>query len=265
MEINVGDVVQAQVTKADLKQEAGLKLEQRHGRIYVRKIEGLFKRRGVPVQAGDQILELNGKDVKDYRDLNEMKALIKNELKIFIKFMRVDPDDSQSTDSDDEPEVLEQIGYEEEEEDDEEEERLQLEYHKIRRGDEMKLQDVQAKPELNGKRVKVLQEADKTGRWQVKVKYTGVVMSVAAEKLAQIDDDESSEEEVLCLENEPSKSGDGIEPGTIMKLFKLKAKAKMNGMLVKVLRPSNKAGRWEVEIVDTQQVLSIAQENLRRP
>jgi hypothetical protein len=276
MEFNPGDVIHAQVTKANLLQEAGLKLEQRHGHIYVRKIDGLFKRRGVPVQAGDQLLTFNGKDVKEYRDLNEIKKLIKEELKIFISFMRIDPDDSsQGTDSDYEPEpevVEEYVEHEEEEE------YAQLEYYKVQPGDIMMLQDLQAKPELNGKKVKVLHEADKPGRWQVQVKDTGAVMSVAAEKLVPLDDDEeeedseeellrldngSSEEELLRLDNGSTSGHGGVEPGMMMKLFKIKKKAKMNGTLVKVLRKSGKPGRWDVEIVDTQQVLSIAGDNLR--
>ena len=96
MEINPGDIIQAEVRKADQKQEAGLKLEERKGKIYVRKVEGLFKRRNVPVQAGDRLYTINGVDVEDYEGgLDEIKALIAREMKIWIKFERMDEEDSE--------------------------------------------------------------------------------------------------------------------------------------------------------------------------
>jgi hypothetical protein len=257
MEFKPGDVIHAQVTKADVKQEAGLKLEDRHGRIYVRKIEGLFKRREVPVIAGDELLK---------RNIQEIKHTIKQELKIMVVVQRNDADDSsRSTASVEEPDVEE--SEVEESEVEESEEYLQLEYSDIRPGDIMMLQGLNAKPELNGLTVEVLQEADKPGRWQVEVQKTGAVFAVKADKLVPIDESgdygSAEEEEALRLENGPANDDNDIVPGVVMKLFKLKKKAKMNGTVVKVLYKADKPDRWEVEVVDTKQVMSIARHNLR--
>jgi hypothetical protein len=256
MEFKPGDVIHAQVTKADVKQEAGLKLEERHGRIYVRKIEGLFKRRELPVIAGDELLKLNGKDVDEFRNIQEIKHTIKQELKIMVVVQRNDADDSsRSTASVQESEVEESEEY------------LQLEYSDIRPGDIMMLQGLNAKPELNGLTVEVLQETEKPGRWQVEVQKTGAVFAVKADKLVPIDESgdygSDEEEETLRLENGPANDDSDIAPGFTMKLFKLKKKAKMNGTVVKVLYRAAKPGRWEVEVVDTKQVMSIAGHNLR--
>jgi hypothetical protein len=179
MEFKPGDVIHAQVTKADVKQEAGLKLEERHGRIYVRKIDGLFKRREVPVIAGDELLKLNGKDVEEFRNIQEIKRTIKQELKIMVVVQRNDVNDSsRSTASVQEPEVEESEEY------------LQLEYSDVRPGDIMMLQGLNTKPELNGLKVEVLQEADKPRRWRVEVQKTGAVFAVKAVKLVPIDESE---------------------------------------------------------------------------
>jgi hypothetical protein len=271
MEFNPGDVISAQVTKADIKQEAGLKLEERHGRYFVRKVDGLFKRRGVPVIAGDQLLKINGREVEDFPNLNAIKLLIKKELCIMVVVLRNDPgDSSESTVEQEEPEVEEEVEYPEE---DDEEPLQMLEYQKIEPGDIMMLQGLQAKPGLNGETVKVLREADTPGRWKVKVMETGDVMSVKSENLVAVNNDEEEyeeegEEEVLWLENGPTPPNQivnvrDIQPGYKMKLYKLKKKAKMNGTIVKVLKEADTPGRWEVEVSTTKQIMSIAEDNLR--
>jgi hypothetical protein len=187
MEFKPGDVIHAQVTKADVKQEAGLKLEERHGRIYVRKIEGLFKRREVPVIAGDELLKLNGKDVEEFRNIQEIKHTIKQELKIMVVVQRNDVNDSsRSTASVQRPEVEESEEY------------LQLEYSDVRPGDIMMLQGLNAKPELNGLMVEVLQRADKPRRWRVEVQKTGAIFAVKAVKLVPIDESEHHGSEQRC-------------------------------------------------------------------
>jgi hypothetical protein len=211
MQLNVGDIVHAEVRKADLKQEAGLKLYENRGNIYVRKVDGLFKRRQVPLQQHDRIHTLNGVDVEDYTGgLNEMMAVIKRELKVWIKFERIDeppPDES--------------------EEEEEEEELLMIE------GGEELLQ------------LENEQEEE--------------------------DDEESDEEDLLNLTNGPTNPSEGdVAPGMEMRLFKLKAKPKMNGTIVKILKSAGKPGRWQVKLlrhplreVSAGAVMSVAEENLK--
>ena len=96
-----GDVITINVGKSNPRQDAGLKIEERKGRYYVRKVPngGLFGR--TPVIASDKILELNGKDAREYKHVNEMKKVLKDESKISIVVLRVDPDDSDSSASTD--------------------------------------------------------------------------------------------------------------------------------------------------------------------
>jgi hypothetical protein len=93
-----GDVITVTVGKSNPKQDAGLKVEQgQNGKYYVRKVpsSGLFAR--TPVIAGDKILELNGKDAKDFQDVNEMKKMIRDEQRLTIVVLRRDPDASESS------------------------------------------------------------------------------------------------------------------------------------------------------------------------
>ena len=95
-----GDVITVTVGKSNPKQDAGLKIEQRvNNKYYVRKVptSGLFIK--TPVIAGDKILELNGKDYKDFKNANEMKKMIKEAPKICVVVMRPDPDADESVDS----------------------------------------------------------------------------------------------------------------------------------------------------------------------
>lgn len=227
MEINPGDIVQAEVRKADQKQEAGLKLEERKGKIYIRKVGGLFKRRNVPVQAGDRLHTINGVDVEDYAGgLNEIKALIVREMKIWIKFERMDEDsdeEEEEVDSSDDEEVLLLQGPEyDEDSEEEEEEVLQLtnggtnkpgvvvtsveeddddddedddndEDDDIESGMEMRLFKLKKKPKMNGCIVRVIGPADKPGRWQVEILRhpkrevnSGAIMSIATANLKEL-------------------------------------------------------------------------------
>mmetsp|Transcript_45664 Transcript_45664/g.69827 ORF Transcript_45664/g.69827 Transcript_45664/m.69827 type:complete len:464 (+) Transcript_45664:135-1526(+) len=94
---NPGDVITVTVGKSNPKQDAGLKVEERNGKYYVRKVpsSGLFAK--TPVIAGDKVLELNGKDYHEFKSLSEMKKLIKEEMRITIVVLRKDPDDSESS------------------------------------------------------------------------------------------------------------------------------------------------------------------------
>ena len=80
-----GDVITITVGKANPKQDAGIKIEQRENRkYYVRKVapKGLFA--VTPVIVGDKLLELNGKDTHDYKNLNELKRTIRDEGRITV-------------------------------------------------------------------------------------------------------------------------------------------------------------------------------------
>lgn len=95
---NPGDVITVTVGKSNPKQDAGLKVEQgTNGKYYVRKVpsSGLFAK--TPVIAGDKILELNGKDSKEFENVNEMKKMIRDEERITIVVLRRDPDASESS------------------------------------------------------------------------------------------------------------------------------------------------------------------------
>ena len=92
-----GDVITVNVGKSNPKQDPGLKIEERNGKYYVRKVPsgGLFAK--TPVIAGDKILELNGNDSHDFKDVNELKRILKSETKITVVVLRKDPDVSESS------------------------------------------------------------------------------------------------------------------------------------------------------------------------
>ena len=119
---NPGDVITITVGKANPKQDAGIKIEQKENRkYYVRKVapKGLFA--ATPVIVGDKLLELNGKDTHDYKNLNALKKTIRDEGRITIMVVRRDPDASDSSassildtdDDDDESEFDSDEGLEE--------------------------------------------------------------------------------------------------------------------------------------------------------
>jgi hypothetical protein len=91
-----GDVITVTVGKSNPRQDAGLKVEERNGKYYVRKVPsgGLFAK--TPVIATDKILELNGTDCHDFKNINELKKILKDEEKITIVVLRLDPDASES-------------------------------------------------------------------------------------------------------------------------------------------------------------------------
>ena len=94
---NPGDVITVTVGKSVPKQDPGLKVEERNGKYYVRKVPsgGLFAR--TPVIAGDKVLELNGFDSREFKNVNELKKILKDEPRITIVVLRMDPDASDSS------------------------------------------------------------------------------------------------------------------------------------------------------------------------
>jgi hypothetical protein len=314
MEINIGDVLNVEVTKSEPKQPAGLKIKEKRGRFYVEKISGLFKARNTPLKVGDEILDLNGKTVGDYKGLSDMKRVVKDEVKIRLRVVRLDPDRSESSGSEspvekepeetiqDYVEIVSPVAIEPEEKITDYLKIMHCE-DPIKPGDIMRLQGLQAKPELNGRLVKVLEEGTTKGRWQVEVIDTKDTVSVSAEKLVTApegDQDPVHGQPVVSYANsepgdpmklrrlkaEPKLNGKlvkalqelegdqepvhgeavvpyaNIEPGDLMKLRRLKAKPKLNGKLVKVLQEDETQGRWQVEVVETKMLLSIAADKL---
>jgi hypothetical protein len=94
---NPGDVITVTVGKSNPKQDAGLKIDEKNGKYYVRKVPsgGLFAK--TPVIAGDKILELNGTDHHEFKNLNELKKILKDEERITVVVLRRDPDASESS------------------------------------------------------------------------------------------------------------------------------------------------------------------------
>lgn len=92
-----GDVITVTVGKSNPKQDAGLKMEEVNGKYYVRKVpaSGLFAK--TPVKEGDKLLELNGKDAKEYPTLDHVKKSIKEEQRITVVVLRRDDDASYSS------------------------------------------------------------------------------------------------------------------------------------------------------------------------
>ncbi|KAL3920489.1 MAG: hypothetical protein SGARI_006931, partial [Bacillariaceae sp.] len=77
--LSAGDIVTCSVTKADHYQPAGLSVEQQGKKIVVTKAKGLCE--NIPLQVGDQLLKLNGRDLRGVA-IRDVKQVIKKELKI---------------------------------------------------------------------------------------------------------------------------------------------------------------------------------------
>jgi len=92
-----GDVITVTVGKSNPKQDPGLKVEEKNGKYYIRKVPsgGLFAR--TPVIAGDKILELNGIDSREFKNVNELKKILKDEPRITVVVLRRDLDASESS------------------------------------------------------------------------------------------------------------------------------------------------------------------------
>eukprot|EP00980_Cylindrotheca_fusiformis_P021637 scaffold8505_cov130-Cylindrotheca_fusiformis.AAC.3 len=259
MNHNPGDILHLQVSKSDRKAEAGLKLEEDYdGRIYIRKVTGLIKRRGLPVEAGDELITLNGMDVEDYASLDAMKRVLKTEVRISFSIRKADVDESENS-------------YEDPYENG----------HTIQPGDQFYLDGLKSK-DFNGEEVEVIQAATRPGRWEVEVLSSGAVLSVPEEKLFPLTLEEDEQVEDVEEENDEdedededdhyvdatdatyfqSVEGKVISPGDTMKLRGIKKRAKMNGTVVVVVKMNKKKKEWNVELPDGD-IISIPSQNLR--
>ncbi|CAJ1962072.1 unnamed protein product [Cylindrotheca closterium] len=274
MNFKPGDLVHLQLSKSEKKQESGLKLEERNGgKIYVRKVTGLVKRRGLPVEPGDELVSLHGTDVEDMT-MPEMKRIIKDELRFNFSIRKYDPDEEESEEEEEEEEEEYEEQYRASKQVEQYPDEIQPGYHYILEGIKLK--------EYNGERVEVIQPGKKPGKWEVEVVSSGAILAVREEKLVQIPQDseeEEEEEEILNdlpeeeeeEEEEPeeeveehmlSVEGYIIEPGDTMKLRGLKKKAKLNGTLVSVIKLSAMRKEWKVELANGTK-MSVPGSNLR--
>lgn len=82
-------LVKATVTKNRPGQDVGLGLRESKRRIRVTDVSGLFTANGVPVEAGDQLLEVNGIAVTDKNEfpngLKDVELFLKKEWSIWVK------------------------------------------------------------------------------------------------------------------------------------------------------------------------------------
>ncbi|KAL3934478.1 MAG: hypothetical protein SGBAC_009813 [Bacillariaceae sp.] len=274
MSCKPGELVNLQLSKSEKRQDSGLKLEEReNGKIYIRKVTGLVKRRGLPVEAGDQLTSLDGVDVEDMA-MSEMKRIVKDALRFNFSIRKYDPNEEED---DDEEEAYKEDCYQEE--------NGEEEYpDEIRPGCQYILEGIKLK-EYNGELVEVIQAAKKKGKWEVEVLSSQAILAVREEKLVPVphdydyDDaeeegggeelDEEPEEEEPEEEDEDeveehmlSVEGYIIQPGDTMKLRGIKKKAKMNGTIVSVLKLSAVRKEWKVELPDGSK-MSVAGGNLR--
>jgi PDZ domain len=231
MDFKPGDVIHAQVTKSDVKQPSGLKLEEKHGRIYVRKVDGLFKLRKVPVQAGDQVLKINGKDVEEYPNLTAVKAVIKSEKAITVCVLRCDPtDEDESTDS--------ERGNKEEED-----------YPALTNGphndDDFEEEHTAGYPSL------IQQDDLKRGD------------NDADEETEEEEEDQFDAEgaDLPRLENGSPVDESEIKFDSRLRLGNVDAKPILNGQPVTVKEESARDGLWDVELADGSRV-SVRSDNL---
>jgi hypothetical protein len=279
-------------------QPCGLKIEERKGRIYVRKADGLCER--IPVEVGDQVLKLNDKEVKNYRGgLNEMKLVIKKEKTINLVVLRHDPnaadDDSSESEEEEEDEEYEEYdrdrrrqGKGEDDEDDdyeeydrnsralvvkntgnkhrrgevvEEEEEIGDQYDvEIKPGSTMQINNLKKKPNLNEQPVHVMHASTKEPGYYECELADGSRINLTSRNLVPVDEDNAA----AVFESQRSCFTNLIEEGDIMKIRGLKKQAKMNGTRVEVLRPAEQPGRWECKICDDpNRVVALLAENLR--
>lgn len=233
-----GDIVTATMEKIGKDDDAGLRMEVRHGRVFINSVEGLFRERfesrGLPVLPGDQLLEFNGKEYWEYRNLKEIRRVHDEAKKIWLKVKRLNLDDpSDSTDS-----LWKNESSHDEDETNE---------YVVQPGNVMLLQGLVNKPELNGETATIIRQVKgKADRWQVALNSTGKIRAFPSENLVPVKQFERL-----------------LQPGDIMMLKGLSKKPELNGEKVEAVRPVvGKAGRWQVKVLKTGKVTAVAEENL---
>ena len=93
--INPGDILFGEVTKSKYAEDVGLKITERNGKLWIVRVreDGLFKKFQIPIEAGDQILKVNGQNVAanaigDGLGLEDITRIFKEESHIKLKLCR---------------------------------------------------------------------------------------------------------------------------------------------------------------------------------
>lgn len=87
--VNPGDTLWGEVTKSKYGEDVGVKVSERNGKMWITRVQedGLFKRWGVPLEAGDQLLQVNDRDV-DGLTLEEINRMFNDEKHVKVQACR---------------------------------------------------------------------------------------------------------------------------------------------------------------------------------
>jgi ribosomal protein S28E/S33 len=220
-----GSKVTCQARKQVRQQDYGLIVELRDddGGVYVKEItKGIFQRQHLPIMVGDEIIQMNDRDVPDdfQGGLPEIEYYIETELAIHFTVVR-NTDETPLRPPPISPNKKKKKGPPK----------------IVRSGMLMKLQGILAKHELNGKVVEILGRNATGDRWEVMVMQAQTQLAVTEDKL-----------DFLQVEKQYS-----VKAGDILLLQEIKAKPELNGETVRVLGEadtSSSPGRWKVQLVD---------------
>ena len=201
-------------------QDPGIELEEGDdGKIYISRIYGLAKKRGISIQVGDRVDEINGKTMEEHFGLQGMQTELMEAEEIMLVVARPNPDASVCSSPDSsvgswEPEVEVEIEQAPSE------------------GAVTRLRGISPKAKLNGIIVKVLKPDKKKGRWIVYRFDTEEELSLATEKIGPI-------------------HYNRIEEGDVMRLRYIEEKTHLNGHYVRVIEKDEEdEDRWQVEVID---------------
>jgi len=289
MQFLPGETGHIEVRKSEQKQESGLKLqEEDDGTITVRKITELFKRRNTGLQVGDHILKLNGKDAKEYPNLNAMKVLIKREVLITIVFRRPFPEEKEAKKEVVEPEEVEEEEEEPEDDDSGSEQHAIVPYEEesLSSSDDGAIVPFEEDEESAAPQSIVPYDDDqrnnrtkKKGKSNSNAQKGGAALVPYDDNVAPKKNKKNNKNQSKIVPHVAAAADDddvptspvshgplvtAIEPGQMMKLKKLKGKAEFNGSFVKVLRHAGKtktSNRWEVEVMSCPDAIFTVNEN----
>lgn len=87
--IHPGDTLWGEVTKSRYGEDVGVKVSERDGKMWVVRVQddGLFRRWGVPLEPGDRLLQINGRDV-DGLTLDEVRRTLVDERHVTVQARR---------------------------------------------------------------------------------------------------------------------------------------------------------------------------------
>jgi hypothetical protein len=136
-------------------------------------------------------------------------------------------------------------------------------FNRIEKGDVMRLRYIEAKPHLNGHKVRVIEkDEEEEGRWQVEVidiESDYGIFTVKPDKLGILTPEEREK-----LQLEDSKmSYDRIEPGDVMRCDGFGGKSKLNGKLAEVVEEISEKSKCRVRIFETGITLALATDKLK--